>query len=132
MTRKGPAENKLVRAGFLLLAIAACVSAVVFLSQFGKSDEQIPFEAEGWHAPISDRSGFTGTRLKMVDDLLARYDFHDWSRQDLQDLLGDPYLERIEEQKHILKYDLRDGLNLLIFEIDSRHKVVDYHLWRYD
>jgi hypothetical protein len=114
MIRKRLAGN-LVSTGLLLLAVAACGSAFVFLSQFGKVDEEIPFDAARWNAPMTDPNGhFTGTRLKMVDDLLRCYDFRGWSARNVQGLLGEPDYERVEEQRHLLEYDLRDGLNLCV------------------
>ena len=71
---------------------------------------------------------FTGIRLKMVDDLLSRYDFHGWSRQEVEALLGEPIYESVEGGKYFIKYDLREGLNLLIFELDSQEHIVEYHI----
>jgi hypothetical protein len=103
----------------------------MFFRQFGKNDERIPFNMVEWNGPMTDSKGFfTGTRLKMVDDLLKQYDFHGWSEQDVQSLLGEPKYEKIEGQKYLIEYDLRDGLNWLIFELDNQHKVLDYHVFR--
>ena len=133
MTRKQLITVGLIGTGLLLLAVTVCGSVFVFLKQFDKVDEQIPFDTAGWNAPMTDSRGyFTGTRLKMVDDLLGRYDFHGWRVQNVQGLLGEPDYERVEGQRHFLEYDLRDGLNLLIFEIDNQHRVVDYHVRRED
>ena len=116
-----------IGAGLLLLAAIVCAKAIVPLNLPDKTEEHIPFDVVGWNAPMTDSAGyFTGTRLKMVDDLLKRYDFHDWSNQDVQELLGEPFRQRVEEQWHIDEYDLRKGLNLLIFEFDDQDKVVDY------
>jgi hypothetical protein len=117
----------------LLLIVVFCVSAIVFFSRFGKKDERISFSTVGWNRPMTDSEGFfTGTRLKMVDNLLKRYDFHGWSRQEVQSLLGKPEYEELEGQKYFIKYDLRDNLNMLIFEVDNQHKVLDYYVYRED
>lgn len=95
------------------------------IGEIGTITEQIPFDQEGWNAPMTNSEGhFTGTRLKMVDDLLDRYDFKGWSTQEIQNLLGEPDLR----QEHSLQYDLREGLNLLIFTIDSQNTVLKYHV----
>ncbi len=76
---------------------------------------------------MSDSRGyFTGTRLKMVDDLLSRYDFHGWDVEEIQDFLGEPD----DSQENIIRYDLRDGLNWLIFEFNDDFQIVDYHVYR--
>lgn len=131
MTRKQfiIAVTILMGAGLLLLAPIVCASAIASLNLFDKPDERIPFSVAGWNAPMTDSEGyFTGTRLEMVDDLLNRYDFHGWNVQDVQELLGKPDSKQIKEQGYIIEYDLREGLNLLIFEIDNQHKVVNYRV----
>ncbi len=106
---------------------------MVFGSLFGKNDERISFNTVEWNGPMTDSKGFfTGTRLKMVDDLLRRYDFHGWREREIQDLLGKPEHEKIEGQKYLIEYNLRDGLNWLIFELDNQHKVLDYHVLQED
>jgi len=80
---------------------------------------------------MTDSSGiFTGTRLKMVDDLLKRYDFHGRSMNEIQKLLGKPNRDEMEGQKHLKMYDLRDDLNFLIFQVNDEEKVVDYYVRR--
>jgi hypothetical protein len=123
----------LVPVGFLLLLTIVCIAFFAFVSQFKSNDERLPFSVAGWNAPLSDSRGlFTGTRLKMVDDLLRSYDFHGWSAKDVQKLLGEPFIERYEGEKQFLEYDLRDGLNLLVLELDGQDKVVSYHVYKDD
>ena len=127
--RGGSLVPGILYVGLALVVVAACLSAMAFFGRYRKAKDQLPFQADGWHAPMTDPEGhFTGTRLRMVDDLLKRYDFHGWSMEDLEALLGDAWLERTVEGKRLLKFDLRDGLNLLIFEIDDQHRVIDYHV----
>lgn len=129
MTRSGSRLTGIVYVGLALVAVTACLSAMALLGKHYRAEEQIRFDVEGWHAPMTDSEGhFTGTRLRMVDDLLKRYDFHGWSKEDLVALLGDAWLERTVEGKSLLKFDLRDGLNLLIFELNDQHRVIDYRV----
>ena len=133
MAHKQRRKISLVPVGLLLLSIIVCIALFAFVSQFSKRDERIPFDLAGWNAPLSDSRGFfTGTRLKMVDDLFRSYDFHEWSAKGVQKLLGAPFVERYEGEKHFLEYGLRDGLNLLVFELDSQDKVVSYHVYKDD
>ena len=39
------------------------------------------------------------------------------------EMLGKPIWDRIEGKKHLIMYDMRDGMNLLIFEIDDQKKL---------
>jgi hypothetical protein len=119
MAHRHPITAVLIVIGFLLLTASACGSPNTF-GLFNKPDQQIPFDVAGWNAPMTDPDGlFTGTRLKMVDDLLQRYDFHGWTVDEVKELLGEPLVDEAEEQGHVVTYDLRDGLKLLIFEIDA-------------
>ena len=128
MAHKHPITTVLIVVGFLLLTTSSCGSQNPF-GLFSKPDEQISFDVAAWNAPMTDPDGlFTGTRLKMVDDLLQRYDFHDLTIGGVKDLLGEPWIDEAEEQGRVVKYDLRDGLKLLIFEIDDQDRVADYHV----
>jgi hypothetical protein len=122
-----------------LIATATLIVSVIaypvtrFILKLDSTNEQLSFSVEGWNSPMTRPDGvFAGTRLKMVDDLLKRYDFHGWSTIEVQQLLGKPIGRRPEEQKNLVMYDLRDGLNLLIFEVDSQQRVVDYYVRRED
>jgi len=95
---------------------------------FGKPDEQIPFTVDGWHGPRVDSQGFTGTRLKMIDSLLDRYDFDGWREREVEGLLGEPDYDQIEQGTRVIKYDLRDGLKFLVFELSDQGVVVDYYV----
>ena len=111
-----------------LLATAACGGAIAFLCLFDKPDEQIPFTVDGWHGPLTDSQGFTGTWLKMVNSLLDRYEFGGWGVQEVKSLLGEPDCDQIEQETHVIKYDLRDGLKFLVFELGDQDVVVDYYV----
>jgi hypothetical protein len=116
----------------IVMSIMVLLSFLFLCAQFRKKEERIPFDVEGWNGPMVDIDAdvyFTGTRLKMVDDLLKRYDFHGWHLQDVKDLLGEPCNDYYEEQKHIVEYDLRDGLKLLVFEVDERLNVTNYYTY---
>jgi hypothetical protein len=127
-SRKQSIVRALANAGLLLASIIVCASTVVLLRQFEKPDDQLPFEPAGWAGPMVDSQGFTGTRLKMVDDLLNRYDFRGWSIRNVQGLLGKPDQERFEQDGRVVEYDLRDGLKFLVFVVDSQDRVVDCHV----
>ncbi len=120
----------------VLAFIAVCLACPVtrFIFKLDSENEQIPFSIEGWNSPMTGPDGtFTGTRLKMVDDLLNRYDFHGWSIIQVEQLLGKPVDRRQSwEQANVVKFDLRDGLNLLIFEVDSESRVTRYYVFRED
>jgi hypothetical protein len=124
----------LVLSGILAAECALCLSAAGFGYRFFfKPIEQIPFDVAGWNAPMTGGpdSTFTGTRLRMVDDLLKRYDFHGWTVQQLKDLLGEPWAWP-DDPRPFIRYDLRDGLNLLIFEMDEKGVVVNCYVYRDD
>ncbi len=118
----------------LIIGLVALIllTSIFLCAQFSKDEEQIPFDVDGWNGPMIDASTgvFTGTRLKMVDDLLKRYDFHGWHIQDVKALLGEPsYDDNYKGKRLLVEYDLRDGLKLLIFEVDEQMTVVDYYTY---
>lgn len=121
----------------IYVAVTAIVCVIVWLvfevPKFQARNEEIPFNLEGWNARMTGPDGvFTGTRLKMVNDLLKRYDFHGRYIDDVRQLLGTPFLEKTEGEKHLTEYDLRDGLNLLIFEVDRQGIITNYYVFRED
>jgi len=98
-----------------------------------KARPAMQFSVEGWNGPMTDTDSiFTGTRLKMVQDLLDTHDFHGWSVTEVETLLGIPKFQEDTESGLTLSYDLRDGLNLLVFELNDQNIVVDYHVHRTD
>ncbi len=115
----------------IILSIVALLFLIFLCVQFRKEEEHISFDVEGWNGPMSDpESGyFTGTRLKMVDDLLKQYDFYGWHLQEVKDLLGEPDHDHYKETRHVVEYDLRDGLKLLIFEVDEQLIVTRYYTY---
>lgn len=93
-----------------------------------KPTETVKFTVQGWHGPMTDVDGiFTGTRLKMVNDLLGTYDFHGWTYRDITELLGEPDQQDRGGPNHQIFYDLRDGLKFLIFKLDQDGKVIVYY-----
>ena len=112
-----------------LFMLVVCIGAwVLFSVVFKEPRERRPFDINGWNAPMSDQNGFTGVRFSMVDDLLKQYDFHGWSATQVQVLLGRATYDVKEENVRRLKYDLRDGLKYLIFELNDQGKVIRYFL----
>ena len=117
----------------LLLAASYNTIQEIAILLIGHREPPIPFTIEGWNGPMTSKDGtFAGTRLRMVDDLVSQYDFQDWSVQELEKLLGRPLYEDKDNGKLLWKYDLRDGLNLLIFEIDDQQRVISYKIRRED
>ena len=93
-----------------------------------KPTETVKFTVQGWYGPMTDVDWiFTGTRLKMVDDLLGTYDFHGWTYRDITELLGEPDQQKRDGPSHQIFYDLRDGLNFLIFKLDQDGRVIVYY-----
>jgi len=155
MNRKQSIVMAWIGAGLLLLGfILCCGPSILFsLSEFVppiRRSERIPFDVAGWNAPqIDDRGYSTGTRLRMIDDLLKRYDFHDWSVQDVQELLGEPDLKyefyeigepccsnlpycECQEYRYTIRYDLQGNIYWLIFEVNDQDEVLDYYFRQED
>ena len=113
----------------LVLLITRCVDFSLIELVF-RSNERIPFNVNGWHGPMVDTDGiFTGTRLKMFDDLLDQYDFHGWTVEEVEELLGESERKKNEDGEDLVRYDLRDRLKWLIFQVDEEERIVDY--WVY-
>jgi hypothetical protein len=145
LTRKRLGTSVQFAAGLLLVTATACGTVLLcgtaitggyvsaFVDLIFKPVEQIPFDVAGWNAPMTGKDSiFTGTRLKMVDDLLRRYDFHGWTEQEVKDLLGEPERPWDDRRGHALRYNLREGLNLLIFQLDDQNRVVRYYVYKDD
>jgi hypothetical protein len=112
-----------------LIAMAFACPATRFIMKLDSPREQLEFSAEGWNSSMYLPDGtFSGTRLEMVEDLLNRYDFHHWTLSQVEQLLGKPVERQTVAEPGLVQYDLRDGLNLLIFEVDSQKKVVNYYV----
>ena len=116
----------------VLVITCPCSPGIASVLKLNARNEQLAFTPEGWNGPMEDSNGFTGTRLKMVDDLLKRYDFHGWSVAEVKQLLGKSDWDEIDQGQHLVEYDLRDGLNLLIFHVDDREHVLSYEVRRED
>ncbi len=113
----------------LVVAFFSC-PITRFVLKLDYRTDQMPFSIEGWNSPKYYPDGtFTRTRLKMIDDLLKLYDFHGWSMTHVEQLLGKP-LDRLDGQPaDLVKYDLGDGLNLLIFQVDNQQYVISYNVF---
>jgi hypothetical protein len=82
-----------LRTLFALVAVAAIIAAlsgfVVRSSWWNGGVRPVTFEPDSWRR--ADLIGNDRTsRSQMVDDLLDRYDFVGWHRQDVERLLGVP------------------------------------------
>ncbi len=113
----------------ILVGIVACGALFVTIINLSREPDPIPFSVEGWNSSRYDANGnFTYTRYKMVRDLLKYHDFHGWSMVDVEKLLNKPDDEKDEDQKHLVYYDLGNGIEFLILQVDARRHVVDYYL----
>jgi hypothetical protein len=108
----------------------------------GSSDDvkQIPFEATAWKSAdpnhASQRDGYRTARSHMIRDLLRRYQFRGWTRQQIVELLGEPTGKWSGFQQWDMIYVLgaeRAGAwslddEALGFKFDASGKVVKYGL----
>ena len=121
--------TKIIAFASVVLVALACVSLIDVMNAVNRKPEPIPFSAEGWNSTRYDAKGnFTYTRYKMVQDLLNRYDFHGWSMADVEKLLNTPDDEKSEGQKRLVYYDLGNGIEFLILQVNTERRVVDYYL----
>jgi hypothetical protein len=79
---------------FLIATTVFVLAGVAILFWFARR-QQIPFDPAAWSqadpaTPAGRGSNRRTVRSFMVDDLLRRYDFHGWSREQVIDLLGPP------------------------------------------
>jgi hypothetical protein len=118
---------------FILLAlILTCGSLWFGAVVLNREPEPLPFSVEGWNSARYDANGnFSYTRYRMVDDLLRRYDFHGWSMAEVEKLLNVPDKEEGKESRHLMYYDLGNGLDYLIVEIDAERRVIAYRVYKH-
>jgi hypothetical protein len=134
----------------LTLVAAAVLYVLVFVRWNWLSDPrldvpQIPFDAaawkqvtDPWHAPrqATPAESYRTARSKMIEDLLKRYDFHGWTRDQVIDLLGKPDNPGDSFDQWDVVYVLglqRAGAlscdwEALGFKLDSSGKVNNYHI----
>ena len=86
----------------------------------------IPFDKDVWRTAIStdDHGSQELTREYMVDDLLARYDFIGWHRNEVEELLGPPDI--VIEEHSITEYILSRLINYIYFRFDENDSVIEY------
>jgi hypothetical protein len=126
----------LIRA-VITLAIVAALSIVGFCGWFLFGDtiqeriRRVPFDAAKWQGPTTFANDI---RIRMVDDLLRRHDFHAMPRAQLVALIGEP-----DNTEYITGWDLVCWLGpergfmaidseWLVFQLDSEQKVSDYRI----
>jgi hypothetical protein len=111
-----------------------------WLYMYREHKNRVPFEAEAWRAFRRNantnewpfRREVLPIRLRMVDDLLARYDFKGWHREQVESLLG-PGTKTIYFHDLDLVYYLGPGRygnavgdsEWLLFRFDSEGKVTE-------
>lgn len=100
----------------------------------GLEYDSIPFKEAEWKAPTSSKPSDM-TRLAMLDDLFARYDFKGWTRAQVESLLGPPddvdvdndWLEAPDDWDMLYNTGMVIGdLYWLVFDLDEQDKVISY------
>jgi ClpX C4-type zinc finger len=98
----------------------------VFKHELRRRADQIPFASQAWKRSEPNERG------RMIDDLFRRYDFNDWTRADVEELLGPPDHDpsRLAADWHTA-YNLgqgRDGpsSHFLVFRFDDQEQVSAY------
>jgi len=102
--------------------------------------KQIPFEATAWKsadpAHSSQQDGYRTARSHMIEDLLRRYDFDGWTRQQVVELLGQPTEKWSGFEQwdmiYVLGLERMGGVSLddeaLGFKFEANGKVAKYAL----
>ena len=118
---------------FLALVLLAA-NAVSNYRAMGLDYDSIPFNEAKWKAPDSSKP-YDLTRLAMLDDLLARYNFNGWSRTQVEALLGSPdnvdvdndWLEAPDDWDMLYNTGMVIGdAYWLVFDLDEQDKVISY------
>jgi len=130
----------------LMLVVAAALTVVSRFSSFFQHDPrynvpQIPFDAAAWKQVTGPQNatqseGYRTIRSKMIEDLLKRYKFDGWTREQVVDLLGQPNDPGDSFDQWDIVYVLglqRGGAfsldwEALGFKFDSQGRVTSYHL----
>lgn len=114
--------------GLILVALFAIRLSSIYLADLEKA-KQIPFEPEAWKSVslsqiYSDHT--LHTRLYMVDDLLAKYNFTGWSQEELENLLGKPDVDQNHRTPPRIYYALgyTSDTVWLIFWLDEQGRVI--------
>jgi len=77
-------RKRFARRAVLALAVLVLVPVGYVVWRYEVHHEA--FDSAAWKQADNDRT----TRSRMIEDLLSRYDFSGWTRQQVIDLLGDP------------------------------------------
>jgi hypothetical protein len=120
----------------MLLALVICSSSLnsflTAMADLNKEPDPLTFSVEGWNSSRYDEDGnFSYTRYRMVDDLLKRYDFHGWSMTEIEKLLSKPDKVEDKDSKPLVYYDLGNGLDFLILELDTERRVIAYRVHKH-
>jgi hypothetical protein len=86
--------------GAVILALVASASVIWLVLAPDERFRGMPFESAAWKASTPDFS-WESTRLRMVDDFLAKYPPVGLSRSEVTELLGEP-----DETNYFSEYDL--------------------------
>jgi len=119
--------------GVVYVATMIFVLASFFLEDVREYQNRIPFNSASWKA---DQDTENPLRIRMVDDLLAKNDFHGAAKAEIVALLGEPDHDVIFTDRD-LPYRLgpeRDYFSLdtewLVFRLNLHDDVIDYAIMR--
>ena len=94
------------------------------------------FEAADWRSRPPSADYMWPARLRMVDDLLSRHDFHGWQRSRVVALLGEPDHTRWDSDNQMVYFLgperglFRIDSECLVFSLNTDDVVRDYKLRR--
>jgi len=121
-------------AGIFILLALVLICGSMWFGAFVQNREPDPllFSVDGWNSSRYDADGnFSYTRYRMVDDLLKQYDFHGWPLADVEKLLNKADKEEDKNSQHLVYYDLGNGLDFLILELDAERRIIDYRIHKH-
>jgi hypothetical protein len=134
--------KKYLLPGSIVILLLLCIWLIVFQAipafttlleqtpmQQAKAHRQrnaMPFDKEVWRTATStDEHGSQElSREYMIDDLLARYDFIGWHRNEVEELLGPPDI--VIKEHSITEYILSRLINYIYFRFDENDSVIEY------
>lgn len=100
-------------------------AASILSARIDRRLNRIPFDEDLWKAeaeiPKHER---TPTREYMIDDLLGQYDFTEWHRNEVVELLGEP--DRVHRNRHMVYYMLGRYSNYFCLKFDANDLVTEY------
>ncbi len=135
-----------IRTWLCLIAVVAAALAMLYRASSWLGDPryevpQIPFDSIAWKQvtdpwKATQAEGYRTVRSKMIEDLLKRYKFDGWTREQVVDLLGQPNEpgDGFDQWDMIYVLGLERGgafsldWEALGFKFDTQGKVTNYHI----